>query len=134
MNITAFLCRNKFYIVHQSREIEQRMIDSNRVNTKKCTGDKLTKILGLELCGEVSYPTTPDMSDVPAFPMTGPAKMSVVLNKKDTHTSYDFEAILKTTKVCGVWGRLRHSVVCVMPHKCRFQPGRMLLSIFYVKR
>ncbi|XP_064626174.1 apolipophorins-like [Lineus longissimus] len=97
--IEIISAENKFYIVHQSQEIEQTMIDSNRVNTKKCTGDKLTKVLGIELCGEISYPTTPDMSDVPTFPMTGPAKMSVVLNKLDSHTSYDFEAILKTTKV-----------------------------------
>jgi hypothetical protein len=49
--------------------------------------------MGLELCGEISYPWDETRTeDVPFFPFTGPTSAKLYLNKRDTYTGFHFEA------------------------------------------
>jgi len=89
--------QNKFFIVHGDAEREQQMITEEHVEKTVCTGKTLEKTLGLQLCGQLSYPRA-TADSAPYFPFTGPANFKVTLNKRDTHTSYDFEARLQTVK------------------------------------
>ena len=69
-----------------------------RFEKQDCIRGKLTKALGLEACGEISFPKA--TGSTPWFPFTGPARASLVLNKKDTFSKYEFEAKYVKTKVC----------------------------------
>ncbi|ELU04621.1 hypothetical protein CAPTEDRAFT_222921 [Capitella teleta] len=85
---------SKFFVVWRDVDREQNMLNTGeRSSHSKCIGDKFTTVLGLELCGEISYPWDPKKSnDVPFFPFTGPMSTKVYLNKKDSHTGFHFEA------------------------------------------
>ncbi|KAJ8316557.1 hypothetical protein KUTeg_005894 [Tegillarca granosa] len=48
-------------------EREQQMITENRKTKTVCTGDKMAKITGLELCGEVQFPNASLKADAPYF-------------------------------------------------------------------
>ena len=58
----------------------------------------MAKISGLELCGQLSLPKMVSEGS-PIFPMTGPAAIKLTLNKRDTHTSYVFDASMEKEKV-----------------------------------
>lgn len=83
--------RTAFFTVHRESEREQKMITANRQTKKVCSGDKLAKITGLELCAELQYPNASLIADAPYFPMTGPVSAGLTLLKRDTHASYNME-------------------------------------------
>lgn len=84
--------RSSFFTVHRDIEREQQMITDNKKSSKSCTGSKLAKITGIELCGELSYPNASLVENAPYFPLTGPVGASVILYKRDTLTGYKLEA------------------------------------------
>lgn len=84
-------CRTSFFTVHRDETREQKMITQNRQTKKLCTGDDLSHVTGLELCGEISYPNASLKADSPYFPLTGPLTAGVTLYKRDSHTSYKME-------------------------------------------
>lgn len=57
-----------------------------------CTGPYAARVTGLELCGHVELPWSPE-----ALTLYGPAALSMTLHKRDTHTGYSF--IAKHVKV-----------------------------------
>jgi hypothetical protein len=67
------------------------MVTLNRQTKKVCTGDKLSHIAGLEVCGEMSYPNASLTADAPYFPLTGPLSAGITLYKRDSHSSYKME-------------------------------------------
>ncbi|CAG2186504.1 unnamed protein product [Mytilus edulis] len=87
----VFNVKTAFFTVQRESESEQKMITANRQTKKVCSGDKLAKITGLELCVEVHYPNASLKADAPYFPMTGPVSAGVTLLKRDTHESYNME-------------------------------------------
>ncbi|XP_074867207.1 uncharacterized protein LOC142021855 [Carettochelys insculpta] len=52
----------------------------DHIETKTCTSEEVSKIFGWQLCSEMSYPGK--TSGLP-FPLSGPAKAAVTLNKQD---------------------------------------------------
>ena len=86
---------SKFYVMYRDIEREQSM-SGDRVEREECIRGKLTKALGLEACGELSFPK--GTGSTPWFPFSGPARASLVLNKKDTFSKYEFEAKYIKTK------------------------------------
>ena len=76
------------------------MITKNRQTKKVCSGDKLSKITGLELCAEIQYPNASLKADAPYFPLTGPISAGITLHKRDTHTSYNLEYKLVKVDSC----------------------------------
>ncbi|KAH3731003.1 hypothetical protein DPMN_057007 [Dreissena polymorpha] len=68
------------------------MITDNKQTKAYCSPDKLSKVLGLELCAEVSYPNATSKLNAPYFPLTGPVSAGVYVNKRDTHTYYEMSA------------------------------------------
>ncbi|KAJ8321426.1 hypothetical protein KUTeg_001023 [Tegillarca granosa] len=92
-------------------EREQQMITENRKTKTVCTGDKMAKITGLELCGEVQFPNASLKADAPYFPFTGPVSLALDMYKRDTHTSYQMEArIVNGVTQTQTFTRLRVSV------------------------
>ncbi|XP_063427202.1 apolipophorins-like [Mytilus trossulus] len=87
----VFNVKTAFFTVHRESEREQKMITANRQTKKVCSGDKLAKIIGLELCAELQYPNASLVADAPYFPMTGPVSAGLTLLKRDTHESYNME-------------------------------------------
>lgn len=93
-------CRSKFFVLHKEEEREQRGLAANRVDISKCTGSKIAKWFGVELCGEIAYPEPTVRPNVPALPFRGPANAAVYLNKRDTSmTGYEFETRFNIKKV-----------------------------------
>jgi len=88
----------KFYTIHRQAEREQKMLSVHPVVKEKCTGEGLSKVLGVELCGHVQYPGQAVTTEAPFYPLTGPSKLNVYLQKTDAHTSYQFEAKMLTQK------------------------------------
>lgn len=87
--------------MYRDDEREQNMLNTGeRTNHAACIGGKFTTVMGLELCGELSYPWDNSKSEVPFFPFTGPASGKVYLNKRDTYTGFHFEAKHIQEKVC----------------------------------
>ncbi|XP_052103584.1 uncharacterized protein LOC127737090 [Mytilus californianus] len=87
----VFNVKTAFFTVHREVEREQKMITANRQTKKMCSGNKLAKITGLELCAELQYPNASLIADAPYFPMTGPVSAGITLLKRDTHESYNME-------------------------------------------
>ncbi|XP_052103665.1 uncharacterized protein LOC127737174 [Mytilus californianus] len=94
----VFEAKTSFFTVHRDETREQKMITQNRQTKKLCTGDKLSHVTGLELCGEISYPNASLKADSPYFPLTGPLTAGVTLYKRDSHTSYKMEYKFGKTK------------------------------------
>ncbi|XP_076095776.1 uncharacterized protein LOC143066849 [Mytilus galloprovincialis] len=93
-----FEAKTSFFTVHRDETREQKMITQNRQTKKLCTGDDLSHVTGLELCGEISYPNASLKADSPYFPLTGPLAAGVTLYKRDSHTSYKMEYKFGKTK------------------------------------
>ncbi|VDI44373.1 Hypothetical predicted protein [Mytilus galloprovincialis] len=93
-----FEAKTSFFTVHRDETREQKMITQNRQTKKLCTGDDLSHVTGLELCGEISYPNASLKADSPYFPLTGPLTAGVTLYKRDSHTSYKMEYKFGKTK------------------------------------
>lgn len=106
LNVALFLFKNrsKFYIVYRADEREQAM-STDRVEKQECIRGKLTKALGLEACGEISYPRSG--TSTPWLLFAGPARASLVLNKKDSFSKYAFEAKYIKNKVLFSYGLCR---------------------------
>jgi hypothetical protein len=83
-----FNARSQFFIMHNNVEKEQEMIKTNRQTYKKCSGDKMATIIGMELCGELSFPNASMEAKSPYFPLTGPSSASITLFKRDSHNGY----------------------------------------------
>ena len=86
------ICRTAFFTVHRDAEKEQKMITKNRQTHRTCTGNHLSKITGLKLCGEIHFPNASLEANSPYFPLTGPMNVDLSLLKVDSHKSYNVEA------------------------------------------
>ena len=84
--------RTAFFTVHRDVDKEQKMITTNRQTKRLCSGADLSKIVGLELCGELEFPNASMEENAPYFPLTGPVNMGLTLYKRDAHTGYRFQA------------------------------------------
>lgn len=79
---------SKFYIVHDSYEKEQKMIVANRHENRACSGEGVSRVLGLELCTVLSFPNATTALTAPYFPFTGPSSLAITLTKQDVHSGY----------------------------------------------
>lgn len=77
-----------FYITHRGNEREQTVAGQKGVQSKRCTDKTVSNKVGLELCGELSYPSKTKVG----FPLSGPAVAKIYLNKLDTFTGAKLEA------------------------------------------
>ncbi|XP_050403910.2 uncharacterized protein LOC126819756 [Patella vulgata] len=80
--------KTAFFTVHGDIEKEQTMVTDNRKVATVCTGSRMAKVTGLELCGEISFPNASMKADAPYFPFTGPVGVSLTLHKRDSHIGY----------------------------------------------
>ena len=80
------------------------MITENRKEFEMCTGDMVSKVIGLELCGQLQFPNASMHPSGPYFPLTGPSSVSVVLHKRDSHTGY--KLLAKRVEVSSLKGLL----------------------------
>jgi len=98
--IDLFNAESNVYITYRDQEHEQMMQTEGRTQKSECTDSGLSKVLGVELCTEMSWPPAP-APGTPRFPLNGPAKFSLSLNKKDTFDTYHFEAMASREQVRG---------------------------------
>ncbi|XP_076346984.1 LOW QUALITY PROTEIN: uncharacterized protein LOC143245065 [Tachypleus tridentatus] len=100
-NIEIVDIQSKIYLVHGDEEQEARGKQEDRAEVSKCTSKYLGRMLGMELCGEMSFPVPRGRrGDAPLFPFSGPASIKLSLRKADpTLTSYNFEASLRNDEV-----------------------------------
>lgn len=96
--IEIFSAESRFYVTHRGQDREQK--SPNQVEHKKCTSTEVAERIGLELCGEVSYPTS--QGQVIISPMSGPSAVKIYLSKKDTFTSANIEASVIRNQASGV--------------------------------
>ena len=64
---------------------------------KKCTPAGMTKVIGMEMCVDVTLPTF-HQTGLPLPPLTGPMNAAVFIEKKDTHSGYTFTAKYQTER------------------------------------
>ena len=89
----------KLFVVHREVEHEQRGVEDNRREMTSCTGERLTKWTGLQLCGAVTYPNASHVDEAPYYPLTGPTRVTLYLAKSDpTMKGYHLEMKLKNSK------------------------------------
>lgn len=75
-------------------------VEENRFDRKVCTPGRLNKLTGLKLCAELAYPNASQIENAPYFPLTGPSKMAVTVEKADpTLHSYEVHGEAKRTEV-----------------------------------
>jgi len=89
---------SKFYIIHREVEREQSMLAREPIRKKSCTPASTTKLFGMEICSETSYPNYGNELEASRYALAGPHKLMVQMNKRDSHTAYEFEAKLLTRK------------------------------------
>ncbi|XP_032560203.1 uncharacterized protein LOC116795019 [Chiroxiphia lanceolata] len=61
-------------------ETEERDVFQDHTDTRSCTREEVSEILGWQLCSEMSYPA---LASGLVFPLTGPLRVAVILTKKD---------------------------------------------------
>ena len=83
--------------MYRGQDREQQAMANGGYQAKRCTGDKMVEIIGLELCGEVSIPGRKE--GLPSFPLSGPAYARLYLQKRDTLTGLHFEASYVSSRV-----------------------------------
>jgi hypothetical protein len=91
-----FSAESHFYITHRGAEREQTSSTQRPVEHKRCTDQSVSQQLGLELCGELTYPSS--TANGVMFPLSGPAVAKIYLNKVDTFTGAHFEASIISNK------------------------------------
>ncbi|XP_076341847.1 uncharacterized protein LOC143242367 isoform X2 [Tachypleus tridentatus] len=100
-NIEIVDIESKIYLVHGGEKQEQKGRREDRTEVNKCTSKYLGRMIGMELCGEMSFPVTDGRrSDAFLSPLSGPASIKLLLRKTDpTLESYNFEANFRSEKV-----------------------------------
>jgi len=78
--------------------VELQTAAEGSTSMKKCSGQWLGKVTGVELCAEASIPQL-TRDGAPYYPLTGPLSAKVVLNKKDSINAYTFEARYQAPRV-----------------------------------
>uniref|UniRef100_A0A8B9N7B0 Vitellinogen open beta-sheet domain-containing protein n=1 Tax=Accipiter nisus TaxID=211598 RepID=A0A8B9N7B0_9AVES len=77
MEIINFSSKLYFTVVD---EMEDTDVFQDHTETRSCTGERVSEILGWQLCSEMSYP---DPASGLVFPLTGPLRVAVTLTKQD---------------------------------------------------
>ena len=95
--IEIFSAESRFYIAHRGQDREQT--SPTQKDHKRCTSPQLSEKVGLELCGEISYPS---QGSVMINPLAGPSAVKIYLNKKDTFTKASLEASIIRNQGNGV--------------------------------
>ncbi|XP_060596717.1 uncharacterized protein LOC132750705 [Ruditapes philippinarum] len=90
--------KSTFYVVYNDKMKEQKMLlaGSGQEEKVSCTGVRMLKATGIELCSSYLTRDTKLKSDAPNFPLTGPVSFTVTMNKKDLPNGYKLE--VKTIK------------------------------------
>lgn len=86
VNIAAVYFRTEFFM----NGVEMTMPEPAKTY-KKCTPTGVTRVIGMEMCVDVTMPTF-YQTGLPLPPFTGPMNAQVFIEKKDTHTGYSFTA------------------------------------------
>lgn len=80
------------YLVEGHEEHKHPSLVPENIHRKRCTGQGLSKVLGLEICGEVEYPLIADVKSGPSLLLAGPLAAKVYLLKTDKElTTYNLE-------------------------------------------
>ncbi|XP_041358361.1 apolipophorins-like [Gigantopelta aegis] len=93
--------KTSFFRLHGFSENIQRMLDKEEKTINVCSGSRLAKVTGLELCVDVSYVNASLVEHAPYFPFTGPFDMEVSLNKRDKHSGYNMLAKRSESKTAS---------------------------------
>ena len=90
--------------MHRRLKTSLAGIRENRFEASSCSRGLTQRLLGLQLCADVSYPNASEAEIGPHFPLTGPAHLSVELVKFDPSiTSYRFLHRLENTESLKAW-------------------------------
>ena len=76
--------RSDVILVHRKAEPERRLAGlaaDERVEWTGCTRGETQRFLGVQLCAEVHYANGSSTPTAPDFPLTGPARFNVYLQK-----------------------------------------------------
>ncbi|WAR23117.1 APLP-like protein [Mya arenaria] len=84
--------KSAFYMVYNDVEREQSLISDNKHEKSYCTGDRLERATGMQLCISMLAPNTTGQSEAPLFPLSGPTHLGLSLTKLDLPNGYKFEA------------------------------------------
>ncbi|KAF4791976.1 hypothetical protein TURU_125831 [Turdus rufiventris] len=77
MEIINFSSKLYFRMVDETEDID---VFQDHRETRSCTREKVSEIIGWQLCSEMSYP---DPASGLVFPLTGPLRVAVTLTKQD---------------------------------------------------
>ena len=75
-------------MIYRDEEREQAMLEDAVVKEECLSNPTMTKIIGMELCGSVSYPPVFSEMGKPWPPLAGPMEIKLELLKRDTMTGY----------------------------------------------
>ncbi|PAA48541.1 hypothetical protein BOX15_Mlig027085g3 [Macrostomum lignano] len=99
--------KTSYFVIHRSVEREQTMRRDLLIKHKACSQGKLMeKILGVEFCAEISYPTLVPQESAPLAPLAAGMEMDVTMFKRDTHTSYQLHLVNKKEGMNRHWKAL----------------------------
>ncbi|XP_023792385.1 uncharacterized protein LOC111935942 [Cyanistes caeruleus] len=77
MEIINFSSKLYFKMVDETEDID---VFQDHTETRSCTREEVSEIIGWQLCSEMSYP---DPASGLVFPLTGPLRVAVTLTKQD---------------------------------------------------
>ncbi|XP_050762156.1 uncharacterized protein LOC127022570 [Gymnogyps californianus] len=77
MEIINFSSKLYFTMVDEREDID---VFQDHVETRSCTREEVSEIIGWQLCSEMSYP---DPASSLVFPLTGPLRVAITLTKQD---------------------------------------------------
>jgi len=98
--IEVFSAESHFYVSYRGQDREQNNVQRNAVSKKRCTDPTVARKLGLELCGELSYPGVAPNGRL--YLTSGPTVAKIYINKLDTFTGAKFEASFISAKDTGI--------------------------------
>ncbi|KAM6054404.1 uncharacterized protein VSU04_010687 [Chlamydotis macqueenii] len=77
MEIINFSSKLYFTVVDEAEDVD---VFQDHTETRSCTRQEVSEIIGWQLCSEMSYP---DPASGLVFPLTGPLRVAVTLTKQD---------------------------------------------------
>ncbi|XP_055661896.1 uncharacterized protein LOC106112882 isoform X1 [Falco peregrinus] len=77
MEIINFSSKLYFTMVDETEDLD---VFQDHTETRSCTGEEVSEIIGWQLCSEMSYP---DSANGLVFPLNGPLRVAVTLTKQD---------------------------------------------------
>ncbi|XP_017783637.1 PREDICTED: uncharacterized protein LOC108567594 [Nicrophorus vespilloides] len=79
------------YVIRNEIDYRTKAVTADAEVVEMCTNNKFNKITGLKICSNLMYVNASQLDNTPNFPLTGPFKYAINIQKDDIFDSYQLQ-------------------------------------------